>query len=252
MFFWVLVYFFLLLHHFSEKIPPSNSLSPNKYTILEEKNDYYSLRINDDHSVYQFVLLSENTPLFTIMHISTERFEHPGLIFPDSPLHPINNLPPEEPQKKRKKTVKHRPIAQGISTDWGLTTHQIAKRLNISTSAVRQYMHRHNVLYKLIKNPLVGPSIIFWEKKQALKAISIYPKKQAGIPEGFITGKDACMLLNTSNTSLTRICSRYKVSSRIVKYAKNDVPRHHRVYKREHILKVLKLYQNSGFYTHLN
>ena len=181
----------------------------------------------------------------------TKRLEHPGLIFPDSPLHPRNNTPlPKTHEQKR--IIKRRPIEQGISTDWGLTTHQIAKRLGISPSAVRQYMHRHEVPYKLIKNPLIGPSILFWEKSKVLPLINSYPKTQNKMPEGYITGKEACMLLNVSNTSLTRICSRHKINSKLIKFAKKDAWRMHRIYKRDHILKVLKMYQNSGFYAHPN
>lgn len=181
----------------------------------------------------------------------TKRLDHPGLIFPDSPLH-AQNKPENQPVVKNRKPAVKRTIANDIPTDWGITTEQICRRLGISASAARQYMHRHDVPYKRISNPLVGPALLFWEKSKVMALISSYPKNHEKLPTGYITGKEARMLFNVSNTTLTRIARRYKIPTKLIKYSKNNSGRMHRVYERDAILEVLRLYQSSGFYACVN
>lgn len=181
----------------------------------------------------------------------SNRLDHPGLIFPDSPLHPRNQAKQQKQPKRKKKFIK-KTISRNVSIDWGYTTDQISQKLGITPSAVRQYMHRHKIPHKLVCNPITGPAIIFWDKSKVTPLINSYPRPLNKVPEGFITLQEAKMLLNVSSTSLNRLCKRYKVTTRTVKLAKNDIWRLHKVYKRDSILNILKDLRFSGFFASPN
>ncbi len=182
-----------------------------------------------------------------------KRIVHPGLIFPDSPLHK-NNDPVNGTGEKRKGSAPKRPIDTKVPANWGITTEQISRKLGISASAVRQYLHRRHVSYKLIRQPLMGPALLFWNKNQVLPLLNSYPKPQDKLPEGYITSKEAAMLLGVSNTTLLRLTERHKITTKLIKYHRGDqdTGRLNRVYERESLLEVMKQYRSAHFYACVN
>ena len=173
--------------------------------------------------------------------MATERISHPGIIFPDMPEHPKNVLS----RHKYKRRPRPQNIQEDVSIDWGVTTNQISYRYGLSVSSVRQYLHRHHVEYKLIRQAMTGPAVLFWNREEALGLFKGFPLKTESVPEGYMMTREAQHLLNVSNTTLLRLAEMYDIPSKLIRLVSQGKNRHRRVYQRDALLKTRKL-----FYAH--
>lgn len=160
--------------------------------------------------------------------MSANRFEHPGLIFPDVSRDKLNTRP-----RRRQRVISH-----DLSVDWGLTTEQIMRQLGLTSSAVRQYMHRHKVPFRYISNPLAGSPLLLWERSKALELIDSYPPRRDSVPPGYVTMRQAKSILNVANTTFYRLVQAYSVPSMFINCVVDGQRRLHRVYDRQGILDV--------------
>lgn len=174
------------------------------------------------------------------------RMEHPGLIFPDSPLHPANN-----PSKGRKTLAAQKFHRRGtdshIPLDWGITTNQVARKMKISDSAARQLLHRHSIRNKVVRHPLRNTLQLFWNKKDVETLLRCRPGRTPRIPEGYMTTQEAATLLSLSKTSLARLHKRIKFPTKLIKLKQRKSERVHRIYKRDALIELLRNTRAAGF-----
>lgn len=169
--------------------------------------------------------------------MSVERFDHPGLVFPDDCVSD-GDAARKSPARRRRR--RQRIVTREVPSDWGMTTTEIGRLLGLSAPLVRQYMHRHEVPFEYIANA-DGRPLVFWCKSIALDLIDRYPKRHDSIPPGYVSSREAMILLGVANTSVIRLANKHNVPSKRINCIVGGQQRMRRVYERKGILDVRML-----------
>lgn len=175
--------------------------------------------------------------------MSSARIIHPGIIFPDT----VENSELCLHKRKHNRRPRSQKIEYDISFDWGVTSSQIASKYGLSIASVRQYLHRHKVEYKLIRQAMTGPAVIFWNREEALSLFKGFPQKFDTIPDGYISAEEAQKILAVKNTTLLRMVTNYRIPSKLIRLTSDGKNRHRRVYNREAIVSIINLFTTSNF-----
>lgn len=190
----------------------------------------------------------KNTPLKhnALFIMISKRLNHPGIIFPDSPLHPINN-PQLGTKKMAARKFRRRPVDSVVPLNWGVTTSQVAQKMEISESAARQLLHRHNIRNKVVRHPITNTLQLFWNRLDVDMLNKNIPSRITQLPPGYITTQEAAQLLSLSKTGLTRLNKRVKIPTKLIKFRQRNGERVHRIYRRDALIELLKSTRSAGF-----